>query len=213
MQTERKKEIAKELLNLGVVKIQLKEPFLYRSGLKGPLMTDCRKILANVPLRQLISATFLAELNSNQVYSNPLLAAVATAGLPWASFLAHELKWPMIYFRSKSSSVKLEGDFKAGQNVVLIDDLINQASNVRDAIFLLKEKKLELKNIFSIVNYQIPSAQKKLLESGARVFSATDLDAILAVALENKMITKDEWEKVIEWKNDPKDWSKKNMIS
>ena len=63
-----------------------------------------------------------------------MIAGVATAGIPHGVLAAEELELPFIYVRSKAKGHgkqnKIEGYYREGQSVILIEDLISSGEVV-----------------------------------------------------------------------------------
>ncbi len=203
------REIAKLLLDLGCLQLSPREPFVYASGLKGPIYCDNRKILSHVSERSKVTNGFIGLLKeSNLVYNH--LAGIATGGIPLASFMAHQLKSSMIYVRSKPKGHgrgnQVEGDYKNGETVVLIEDLVNQGASLKEAIDGIEASGLKGLAVFCIVDYEMAAAKERVKNAGLPLYSLTTFTTICELALENKIITKDDGEMLRDWHRDPKNW-------
>lgn len=203
-------DIARGLLSIGAVKLSPHEPFVYASGLKGPIYCDNRLILSHVKLRNLVIESFLEIIKQNQL-SFDLIGGIATAGIPHAAFVAERLQRPMVYVRPKpkghGKKNQVEGDFKAGEKVLLFEDLVNQGSSLVDAMNGITEAKLSCADCFSVVTYQMPEANEKLRSLNIKLWSLTDFDHILKAALELKQIDEEGLHLLKNWHSDPKKWS------
>ena len=60
-----KRELAKLLLEAGVVQINVKSPFRLASGELSPIYVDCRKIWSNPQLRDKVVELAVELINSN----------------------------------------------------------------------------------------------------------------------------------------------------
>lgn len=197
-----KKIIARRLLELGCVKFSPDQPFVYASGLTGPIYCDNRMILSHVDLRDLVVDCF-QKIIANENLSYDLLGGIATAGIPYAAFVADRLKKPMIYIRPKAKGHgkknQVEGDINHGQAVLLFEDLVNQGSSVLEAFGGLKEAGLSASVCLSIVDYQMSTAQRNLSEAQIRLVSLTDFSSLVETAFELELIN-------LENKNDLYKW-------
>lgn len=97
----RKEAIAQVLLSTGAVKLNVKEPFTFVSGIKSPIYCDNRQMIAYPEEREVIIQGFQEALEGKEY---DILAGTATAGIPWAAFLAHSLKKPMSYIRGEKKN-------------------------------------------------------------------------------------------------------------
>ena len=90
----KKEQTAKILFDLKAVKINVKEPFTFSSGIKSPIYCDNRVILGYPEAREQIVQGFLDIIDTE---NTDVIAGVATAGISWAAFIAEKLgnQWPM----------------------------------------------------------------------------------------------------------------------
>ncbi|MDH5580437.1 MAG: orotate phosphoribosyltransferase [Bdellovibrionales bacterium] len=204
-----KENVAKLLLDVGCVKISPSKPFTYASGLKGPIYCDNRKILSHPKSRAEIVGN-LKELVVSLDLDFDHFAGLATAGIPHAAFLAHELNKSMVYVRSKpkghGKGNQVEGDYKEGDKVLLVEDLVNQASSLVDAVNGVKKEGLEVVGCVCIVDYQMDAAKKRLEDMGIKLFSLTNFENLVKVLNEKSQLTEQENELLISWHKDPKNW-------
>lgn len=206
------KEIASLLLDIGCLELSPSKPFSYASGLKGPIYCDNRKLLSHPKERSIIVGAFIQKLvKSGWKYDQ--LAGLATAGIPYAAFVAERSNEPMVYVRSKPKAhgkrQQVEGDFKEGESVVLFEDLINQGASLNEALLGVKDSGLIVSGCLAIVHYQTPKAESVFKEWALPFHYLTDFDSVSKVALEKGLISEAEYELLETWKKDPKSWSEK----
>ena len=91
--------IAKILLDNEAVKIQPDNPFTWVSGIISPIYCDNRKLISYPDAVNTIVLGFKEAIEGKDF---DIIAGTATAGIPWAAFLAYELDLPMIYIRKKA---------------------------------------------------------------------------------------------------------------
>ena len=153
--------IIEGLLEIKAVSLNFETPFTWASGIKSPIYCDNRKTLGHYELRHEIALGLikLIELNYPQV---EVIGGTATAGIPHATSIADSMKLPLVYFRSKAkdhgTQGKIEGDFKPGQKVVIVEDLISTGGSVIDSVRSAREAGMEVLGVVSIFNYQLKSA-------------------------------------------------------
>ena len=203
-------QIAKALIEKNCVKFSAQNPFTYASGLKGPIYCDNRLILSHVEFRNMVIEGFLKAIKDNQLRFD-LIGGIATAGIPHASFIADRLKLPMVYVRPKAKDHgkknQVEGDFSKGQNVLLVEDLVNQGSSLADAMRGIKDCELTSSHCLAVVDYQMAEAQTRLNDLNLKLISLTDFEHLILAASELKMISEKDRELLIKWHADPKGWS------
>jgi len=205
-----KMDIAKKLIQIGAVKFSPSEPFTYASGLKGPIYCDNRVVLSHVEFRDHIIESFI-KLISTKNFLFDLIGGIATAGIPHASIISDRLKRPLIYIRPKPKGHgkmnQVEGDYKTGQKVLLVEDLVNQGSSLVEAMEGLKTSGLIGQSCLCIVDYEMKTSRVKLTEQGLELFSLTDFTSLSLAALELNLVNQAEYELLKSWQNDPRAWS------
>ncbi|OFZ23123.1 MAG: orotate phosphoribosyltransferase [Bdellovibrionales bacterium RIFOXYA1_FULL_36_14] len=206
------REVAQLLISIKAVVVAPKNPFTYTSGLQGPIYCDNRKVLSHVKIRNKIIEHFVDVIREKNLICDSY-AGLATAGIPHAALIADRLKLPMIYIRSKAKEHgkqnQIEGDYKPGDKIVLVEDLVNQAGSLKTAYNGAKEAGLCPVGCLAIVDYQMESAKKIISELKIPFYALTDLESILDVCLENRDI--DELDKTIvsKWQQDPIQWNRR----
>ncbi len=159
------KEILNGLLEIGAIKLNFEDPFIWTSGIKSPIYCDNRLTIGDYELRKKI-ATELTRIVKENYPDAELIGACATAGIPHGTSVADNLKLPLIYYRSKpkehGTKSIIEGKYEKGQKVVIIEDLISTAKSVKQAVIESRDAGLEVLGIVSIVNYNLKISQENL---------------------------------------------------
>lgn len=202
------KEIAKILLDIKAVFLNVKEPYKWSSGIISPIYCDNRIILSHVKARNKIELELKKVIQKN-FKDIEAVVGTATAGIPHAAYLSHLLKIPMGYVRS---SVKdhgrnkiVEGGLTAKTKVVVIEDLISTARSVLNVVENLRKEKINVLGLVSIFTYEMNDATEKFKKLKIPALSLTNYGELIEVALKEKYIEPDELEKLKKWKKDP--WS------
>jgi orotate phosphoribosyltransferase len=210
MKSPMKMDIAKNLINLGAVKFSPQNPFTYASGLKGPIYCDNRLILSQVEFRDQVIASFLEMIKLHQL-SFDHLGGIATAGIPYAAFVADRLKRSMVYVRPKAKDHgrknQVEGLYKAGDKVLLFEDLVNQGASLEDSMAGLKGSELKCDACLCVVDYEMAVAQDRLSNLSIQLFALTDFTSLTMAAFELNLIDQAGLNLLKEWHADPKAWS------
>lgn len=210
---EKAKEIAGILLDIGAVKVSVNPPFTWTSGIKSPVYCDNRKLISHPRERKLIIKAFVEMLREQNVQPE-FLGGTATAAIPWAAFLAHELNLPMVYIRPEKKAhgagKQVEGDLPSGKCVLIVEDLISTGgSSVAAAAAVQNECKGVVTDVFAIVTWELDESKRVFADAGLKLSALTNFSNIISLALERGQITKEEWEKILEFKKDPRAWSAK----
>jgi len=207
------KEIAGILLDIGAVKVSMDPPFTWASGIKSPVYCDNRKLISYPKERKVVIKAFAEMLRASGI--NPeYIGGTATAAIPWASFLAYEMDLPMIYIRPEKkehgAGKQVEGFLPAGKRVLILEDLISTGgSSVNAAQAVQKECQGVVSDIFAIVTWEIEEGKKTFADAGLKLTTLTNFSSIIGLALERGVITKEQWDKILEFKKDPRAWGAK----
>lgn len=174
--------------------------FTLASGKKSSYYIDLR-LVASFPhqFRRLIK-NMQGEIAENVgLESFDSLASVPTGGLVIASALAIETVKPLIYVRTKAkdygTTKMIEGHFKDGIKVLMIDDVATTGGSVINAIKLLKQKQIEITDAFVIVD-RMEGASENLKAQGVKMHKITDIREIADNLYEAGLIPQDIIQKV-----------------
>lgn len=204
-----KQEIARILLAKNAVKVQPLEPFTWTSGIKSPIYCDNRKLISHPDAIKLIVDGF-CEIISAKNLQFDYLAGTATAGIPWAAFLAERLNVPMVYVRSEpknhGAGKQVEGDEIAlnGKRGLIIEDLISTGgSSIGTARALEREIGGSVVAVLSIFEYGFASAKESFKDLVLDYYSLTDFPTLLSLMSEIQNP-----EAVLKFAENPVDWYK-----
>ena len=203
-------QVAHLLLEKGCLALSPQEPFTYASGLKGPMYCDNRKILSYPDARRQIVEAF-SKLVKKEGIDFDSYAGLATAGIPHAALLAHLDEKPMVYVRSKPKShgkrQQVEGAFKEGETLLLVEDLINQGASLHEAMLGVDDAGLKVAACLAIVHYDTEKAKKVLEEWNLKLLCLTDISSIITAAEEKGLIDQEGALAMKKWHEDPVAWS------
>ena len=199
-------EIAKSLLEKGAVKVSLDNPFTWTSGIKSPIYCDNRLMISHPDARKVILDGFEAKIKQLGLEFD-YLAGTATAGIPWAAFLAERLQIPMVYVRSTpkahGAGKQVEGDagFLSGKRALIIEDLISTGgSSINTAEALVRELNAVSVYVLSIFQYGFPVANKAFTEKNIQFDSLTNFETLLSIAdIKEK-------DRVLKFAENPAEW-------
>jgi len=204
------KAIAEKLLQIGAVKLNLKEPFTWASGWKSPIYCDNRRVLSFPFIRDYIKSE-LCNVVFEKFPDAELLAGVATAGIAWGAMVADQLKLPYIYVRPKPKEHGLgnqvEGHFERGQKTVVIEDLVSTGKSSLEVVDVLKKAAVDVVGMVSIFTYDFPIAKEAFNTAGVRYQPLTNYPALIELAIEKGIVSPNEQEVLLKWRTDPSNWS------
>ncbi len=203
------------LLQIKAIQLNPQNPFTWASGIKSPIYCDNRLVLSYPEVRK-AAIDALAEL-SLQFTGIDVIAGVATAGIPHGAILADHLNLPFIYVRAKAKEHGkqnlIEGAYKSGQNVLVIEDLISTGGSSLEAIKALQSEGLHVAGCLALFTYQFPESVARFKNQEIPLATVTDYSHILEQAVQTGRITEEERTILAEWKTDPVIWYKNNFNS
>jgi len=214
------KEIAQVLLETGAVLIDLKKPFKLVSGRQSPVYVDCRRLISFPAAREAVTQGFM-ELVEREIGLGKIdvIAGGETAGIPFATLLARQLKKPMIYVRKEpkgygvggpagrrqpAEGAQIEGVLQAGQRVLLVEDLVTDGgSKLRFKEGIARAGGI-VEDCLTVFEYfseraELHRARDVLKEHGLRLHSLTDWDEVLALAEAEGRFTALDIEQILEF--------------
>ena len=195
------KEIAQILLKEKAVLLRPEEPFTWTSGIKSPVYCDNRLLISTVESREFIIQSFCQQIATLKVDS---IAGTATAGIPWAAWIAHELKLPMVYVRSSSKEHgrqnAIEGSMPPGSSTVLIEDLISTGKSSIAAAKKLQEAKLNVLSVMSIFSYGFTEIENLFKSEHLPFHPLSTFDVLARVAYDDHVLDAKTLDQVLEWR-------------
>ena len=193
--------VAQILLKEKAVFLRPNDPFTWTSGIKSPVYCDNRLLISTVESRDFVIKAFAEAVRQLKV---DVIAGTATAGIPWAAWIAYELKLPMIYVRSTSKDHgrqnAIEGVAMPGKTAVLIEDLISTGKSSIAAAKKVEEAGMKVESVMSIFTYDFPQAQEIFQANGLKYLSLSNFEVLAKVAYDNKMLNEQALNQVLEWR-------------
>ena len=120
-------KLAQIFLENKLIIIDTKNLFEYSDGSFGPIYTDIIELISNIKIRKIIVDSFLELIDTHNIKFDAI-CGVATAAIPWASWLALENNSPLLYARQepKDHGLKktIEGNTKNIKRILVIEDVI-----------------------------------------------------------------------------------------
>jgi len=208
---QREQRIAEKLLQIKAVKLQPQEPFTWASGWKSPIYCDNRKILSYPAIRDFVKSE-LSNLVFTEFPEAEVIAGVATAGIPHGALVADLLKMPFVYVRSKPKAHgmgnQIEGHLEPNKKVLVIEDLISTGKSSLEAIEALRAADAQIEGLCSVFSYGFDVSKELFQKENIPVQSLSNYNALLEVALEQKVIEASDMEVLQTWRENPSAWGK-----
>lgn len=195
------KDVASLLLKEKAVFLRPHEPFTWTSGIKSPVYCDNRLLISAVETREKIIHAFCELISKNLP---DMIAGTATAGIPWAAWIAAELRLPLIYVRSSSKEHgrknAIEGKAPPNASCILIEDLISTGKSSIEAAHKLQEAQIRVEKIMSIFSYNFNQANALFAKEKLINQSLSTFDVLAQVAFDDNMLDEKSLNDVLEWR-------------
>jgi uridine monophosphate synthetase len=170
------RRIAAGLLESGCVRFG---QFTLKSGIISPIYIDLRRLIGYPSLMAEVASAYLPVLTQ---LSFDRLAAIPYAALPIAAAISLQAGYPWIYPRREAKAygtkAEIEGEFRVGERVVLIDDLATTGGSKFEGIKKLTQAGLVVKDIVVLIDRQSGAAEA-LAERGYTLHSVFRLSDLL----------------------------------
>jgi len=205
------KNIAQILVEQNVVQTNFENPFTWTSGIKSPIYCDCRELISIPEARDAIIQAFL-DLMETENLKYDYIAGPATAGIPWAAFIADRLKIPMLYVRSKpkghGAGKMVEGKVSTEDpNIVVVEDAFSTGgSSIKSAEALRAEVGATVTHIMGIFSWSAPQSVTNAQAADITLAPLTEFNEIIEALLEAGKITEAEKEILERFHENPTDW-------
>lgn len=122
--------------------------FTLKSGRKSPFYVDLRRAVAYPSFMRTLARAY-ARLSEGLQFDR--IAAIPVAALPPATALSLTIDRPMIYPRippkPHGSGRRIEGAYREGERVLLVDDLITTGGSKAEAIEVLESEGLRVEHL------------------------------------------------------------------
>src|SRR5690625_3060720 len=197
-------EIAKELYDIQSVQIKVAGYFTWTSGIQSPIYCDNRLTMSYPTVRQKVRDAFIEKVAALK-WKPDVVAGCATAGIPHAAWLAEELNVPMVYVRSSAKGHgkenQIEGTFKKGQKILVIEDLISTGSSSIHASQALRAAGGEVIGVLAIFTYGLAKSTSQFADADIEFDTITGFDELLEVLLEEDQIKTADKQKLLAWRD------------
>ena len=168
--------LADGLLAAGCIKFG---EFTLKSGLKSPIYLDLRQLVSHPSLLKTVGDAYLPlleKLNFRRI------AGLPYAAIPIATAISLAGNYPMIYPRKEvktyGTKAEIEGEYHAGETVVVIDDLATTGGSKFEAIEKLTGAGLVVKDVVVLVDRQ-SGAKESLEQAGYHLHAVLTITQLL----------------------------------
>ncbi|MDQ5913745.1 MAG: uridine monophosphate synthetase [Patescibacteria group bacterium] len=194
---ETKQKIAATLLDCGLLKFG---EFKLKSGIMSPFYIDLRKAQSYPEAFHTITDVYSEMIED--LDSSVLLAGVPEAATPLAAAVGYRLKRALVQPRkvvkeygTKSS---VEGEYKEGDSVVLIDDLITKGDSKIEAIEQVQAAGLKVEKLIILIDRE-QGGVETVAKAGHTIEAAFTITELLDILLELGKIEQSRYDEVLEF--------------
>jgi orotate phosphoribosyltransferase len=211
--------IAEMLLRTEAIQVYKDQPFVFVSGRISPVYIDCRKVLSYPEEREYI-VTQLAKKAEAEIGVTEIdvVAGGETAGIPYAAFVAHLIKKPMIYIRKQpkgyGGTKQIEGILEPGKRVLLVEDLITDGLSKLRFNIGIRAAGAKMSHCLCIFDYASDrlnqhEGRDNLAKNSIGLHVLANWDDVLETGLAKNYFSADANKQIIEFLEEPENWGRK----
>ena len=89
---------------------------------------------------------------------------------------------------------------------MVIEDLISTGKSSLQVVEILRQAGMEVMGMVSIFNYGFQAARDAFEKAGVPLISLSDYPTLIGLALEKKLVSGQEQEVLLKWREDPSAW-------
>jgi len=193
-----KKEIALNLHEMGALKFG---EFTFKSGIVSPMYMDLRLFVSYPKILKKVAKAYASMIEPLE-YDR--LAGIAYAALPFAGAVSLEMEKPWIYMRkeglAKGYGLKkaIEGEYKKGDVVVVIDDLVTKGDSKLEVIEPFKSCGLVIKDFVVLIDYE-KGGSKLLREKGYNLHAFLTMKEVVEIMKDNGKIDEAKYKQCVDF--------------
>jgi len=217
--SEVSQKVAEMLLQTEAIQVYKDKPFVFVSGRISPVYIDCRRILSFPAEREYI-VTHLAKTAETEIGLSKIdvVAGGETAGIPYASFVSHIIRKPMIYIRKQpkgyGGTKQIEGILEPGKRVMLVEDLITDGLSKLRFNIGIRGAGARMTHCLCVFDYasdrlNLHEGKENLAKNGIELHVLANWDDVLDTGLSRSYFTELASTQIIDFLKDPDNWGRK----
>ena len=192
-------KIVQELFATGCVKFG---NFTLASGKQSPIYIDLRRVVSYPFLFKMVTQAYadvVGQLTFDQI------AGVPYAALPTGSVVAWKLNRSFIYPRKEAkkhgTGQLIEGSFKEGQRVIVLEDVITSGGSIVSSVEVLRNAGLTVSDVVVLVDREQGGADK-MAEIGLNLHAVMTISDVLAILKKGAFIDHATYQTVQDYLNE-----------
>ncbi len=201
--------ISEFLLQINAIKINPVNPFTWVSGLISPIYCDNRKILSYPNVRTYFRKAIVRCIK-DKFDNAEYIASVAIGGIALGALVADDLNLPFVYVRAFTKSHglqnRIEGHIEPGSKAVIIEDLISTGGSSISVVETLRLAECNVLGMIANFTYGFEFAKKKFSDAKCLLYTLTDYETTIRIALQKGLISEEDLETLSKWREAPEKW-------
>ena len=134
----------------------------------------------------------------------------STGAIGIGMLVADYLNLPFVYIRPEAKKHgrqnKIEGHLEAGQQVVVIEDLISTGQSSLKAVEALEEADANVKGMLAIFTYGFDVSKANFTKANVKLNTLSDYDHLIEQAKLSSYIYQSQEEALKSWRVNPSNW-------
>jgi orotate phosphoribosyltransferase len=217
--SEVSQRVAEMLLSTKSIAVYKDKPYVFVSGRISPVYIDCRRLLSFPTERDYI-VTHMAKKAETDIGLDKIdvVAGGETAGIPYAAFVAHIIKKPMIYIRKQpkgyGGTKQIEGILEPGKRVLMVEDLITDGLSKLRFNIGVRGAGAKMTHCLCVFDYASDrlnqhEGKEALAKNAIELLVLANWDDVLDTGISKKYFTAEQNKQIIDFLEEPENWGRK----